>query len=119
MPQKLEEDLMPVLNESLQKTGVPAYIRFCRVRYAQSGAISALLKEKISAEDLVKEHSNVLIKAAKSIDEVVIRGEALKHWERLKLHGMSLARYFGEGKIELLLCKIESSIGIKLKITPR
>ena len=46
--------------------------------YAQSGAISALLKEKASAEDLVKEHSNVLIRAAKFIDEAVIGVEALE-----------------------------------------
>ncbi len=98
LPQKSEEDLMLVLNESLQKTGAPAYIRFCRVGYAQSGAISALLTEKASAEDLVKEHSNVLIRAAKSIDEAVIGVEALERWQRLKVHGMSLARYFGEGK---------------------
>lgn len=94
-------------------------LRFCRVGYAQSGAISAFLKEKASAEDLVKEHSNVLIRAAKSIDEAVIGVEALERWERLKVHGMSLARYFGEGKMELLSREIESSTGIKFKTTPR
>lgn len=119
LSQKSEEDLMLVLNESLQKTGVPAYIRFCRVGYAQSGAISALLTEKASAEYLVREHSNVLIRAAKSIDEIVIGVEALERWQRLKVHGMSLARYFGEGEMELLSREIESSTGIKLKTTPR
>lgn len=50
LPQKSEEDLMLVLNDSLQKAGVLAYIRFS---HAQSRAISALLTEKSSAEDLV------------------------------------------------------------------
>ena len=110
---------MLVLNESLQKTGIPAYIRFSRVGYAQSGAISALLTEKSSAEDLVREHSNVVIRAAKYIDESVIGVEALERWQRLKVRGMPLGRYFGEGEMELLSRKIESSTGIKLKTKPR
>ena len=118
-PQKSEKDLMLVLNESLQKTGVPAHIRFCRVGHAQSGAISALLTEKSSAEDLIKEHSIVLIRAAKSIDEAVIGVKALERWQRLKVHGMPLARYLGEGKMELLCREIKSSTRIKLKTTPR
>lgn len=67
--QKSEADLMLVLNESLQKAGIPAYIRLSRVGYSQSGAISALLTEKSNAEDLVKDHSNMLIRAAKLVDE--------------------------------------------------
>lgn len=106
---------MLVLNESLQKTGVPAYTRFLRVGYAQSGAISALFTEKSSAEDLVKEHSNVLIRAAMSTYESIIGVKALERWQRLKVHGMLLGRYFGEGKMELLSRKIESSTGIKFK----
>ena len=100
--QKSEADLMLTLNESLQKAGIPAYTRFSRVGYSQSGAISALLTEKSSAEILVKDHSNMLIRAAKSIDEKVIGIEALERWQRLKVHGMSLARYLGDGKMELL-----------------
>ena len=72
LPQKSKSDLMLVLNESLQKTGVPAYMRLIRVGYSQSGAISGLLIERFNAEDLIKQHSNMLIRAAKSIDEGVI-----------------------------------------------
>lgn len=86
--------------------------------YAQSGAISAFFKEKASVEDFVKEHSNILIRAAKSIDKAVIGVEALECWEQLKVHGMSLARYFGERKMELLSGKIEFLTKIKLKTTP-
>lgn len=99
---KSEADLILMLNESLQKAGIPAYIRFSRVGYSQSGAISALLTEKANAENLVRDHSNMLIRAAKSIDEKVIGIEALERWQRLKMHGMLLARYLGKGKMELL-----------------
>ncbi len=110
---------MLVLNESLQKAGIPVYTRFSRVGYSQSGAISALLMEKSNAENLVKDHSNMLIRAAKSVDEKVIGIETLEQCERLKVHGMSLMRYLGDGKMELLRREIESSTGIELKTRPR
>lgn len=81
---------MLVLGETLQKVGMPAYTRFSRVGYSQSGSISALLTEKSNAEELTKGHSNTLIRATKSVDEGV-----MFHWE------------------------IESSTGIKLKTRPR
>ncbi len=111
-PQKSETDLMLALNESLQKAGIPTYTRFSRVGYSQSGAISTLLIEKSSAEQLVGSHSNILIRAAKVVDTGVIRVEALERWQRLKIHGMSLAKYLGEGKMEVLCREIESSTGI-------
>lgn len=117
--QKSEEDLILVLNKSLQKTGASIYIKFCQVGYAQSGAILVLFKEKASAEDLVKEHFNILIKAVKSIDKAIIKMEVLEHWKRLKVYGISLARYFGEKKMKLLSYKIESSTRIKLKTIAR
>ena len=118
-PQKSEADLMLVLNESLQRAGVPAYVRFGRVGYSQSGVISGLLTERSNAEDLIKQHSNMFIRSAKSVDEGVIGVEALERWHRLKVHGMPLLRYFGEGRMEILSREIESSTGIKLKTTPR
>ena len=45
--------------------------------------------------------------------------EILEHWQRLKVHGMSLERYMGEGKMELLKREVESSTGIELKTIPR
>ena len=117
-PQKSEADLMLALNKSLQKAGIPAYTRFSRVGYSQSGAISTLLTEKSSVEQLVKNHSNIIIRTAKAVDAGVIGVEALERWQRLKVHGMSLARYLGEGKMEVLCREIESSTGIQLKTVP-
>ena len=118
-PQKSEVDLMLALNKSLQKAGIPpAYTRFSRVGYSQSGAISALLTEKSSAEQLVNNHSNILIRAVKTVDMGVIGVEALERWQRLKVHGMSLARYLGKRKMEVLCREIESSTGIQLETVP-
>ena len=38
-PQKSEADLILVLNEVLQRVNLPAYIRFSKLEYSQSGVI--------------------------------------------------------------------------------
>ena len=70
-------------NKSLQEAGIPTYIRFSRVRYSQSEAIFAWFTKRSSAEILVRDHSNMLIRAAKSVDGKVIGIEVLEHWQRL------------------------------------
>ena len=54
--------------------------------------------EKSNAEDLVRDHSNMLIRAAKSVDEKVIGIEALERWQRLRVHGMSWRDIWEKGK---------------------
>lgn len=110
---------MLALNEALQKAGVEPKTRFIRVKYAPSGSISALLTEKSDATILLPQQSNMLTRAAKAIDDAVIGVEILEHWHRLKVHGMSLDRYFGPGNMELLKREVESSTGISLKTIPR
>ena len=95
-----EADLMLVLNKELQKAGEGLDTRFSRVRYSPSGAVSALLTEKANAGSIIPRLSNVLIRAAKTIDAAIVGVEILEHWQRLKVHGMSLERYLGEGKME-------------------
>lgn len=45
--------------------------------------------------------------------------EVLEQWQRLKVHGMSLERYLGPGKMKLLKREVESSTSISLKTMPR
>lgn len=116
---KSEPDLMLALNEALQKAGIETKVRFSRVRYAPSGSISALLTEKADATMLIPSRSNLLIRAAKSVDNAVVGVEVLEQWQRLKVHGMPLDRYVGLGKMELLKREVESSTGVSLKATPR
>ena len=117
--EKSEADLMLALNEALQQVGEETSIRFTRVRYAPSGAISALLSEKADAGQIIPRRSNLLIRAVKAVDPAVVRIEILEHWQRLKVHGMPLERYLGEGKMELLKREVESAMGIQLKSVPR
>ncbi len=117
--EKSEADLMLALNEALQQAGEEMSLRFIQVRYAPSGAISALLFEKADAGQLLPRRSNLLIRAVKALDPAVVGIEIPEHWQRLKVHGMPLKRYLGEGKMELLKREVESVTGIQLKLAPR
>ncbi len=112
-------DLMLVLKEALQKAGEGFETRFSRMRYAPSGAVSALLTEKANAGLLIPQLSNVLIRVAKTLDTAIIGVEVLELWQQLNVHGMSLERYLGEENMELLKQEVESSTGILLKTIPR
>lgn len=72
--------------------------------------------EKSNVDQLVYNYSNILIRAAKIVNPGVIRVETLERWQRLKVHGISVARYLGEEKIEILYQEIKSSMRILLKI---
>ena len=95
--QKSEADLMLALNEALQKAGEGSGTRFILVKYAPSGAISALLTEQANAGSLIRRLSNLLIRMVKTVDPAVVGVEILEHWQRLKVHGIPLERYLGEG----------------------
>lgn len=45
----------------------------------------------------------------------MVRVEVIEHWQRLKIHGIALARYLGPDKMELFKRKIEFSTRIALK----
>ena len=113
--QMSEADLMLALNKALARAEERVDIRFLRVKYSLSGAVFALLTEKANAGLSIPQLSNVLIRAAKTVNIAIIEIDILEHWQRLKVHGMSLDRYLGYSKIELLRQEVESSTGIQLK----
>ncbi len=116
---KSEADLMLALNEALQKAGEGLDTRFIQVKNAPSEAILALFTEQANAGSLIPRLSNLLIRTIKAVDPAVVGVEILEYWQRLKVHGMPLERYLGEGKMELLKREVESSTGIQLKTLPR
>lgn len=70
--------------------------------------------EKAISGLLISRLSNVLIRAAKTVNAAIIGVEILEHWQRLKVHGMSLERYLGEKKMELLKREVEPLTRIQL-----
>lgn len=113
-----EADLILILNEALARAGEGVDIRFLRVKYLSSGPVSALLTENVNARLLILRLSNVLIQAAKTIIVAIIGVEILEYWQCLKVYKMSLDKYLGDGKMELVRQEVESSSGIQLITIP-
>ena len=97
---------MLALNKLPKKTGMSAYIRFNKIKYLQSRAIAILLSEKLSTEDLIRNHSNILIRGIKSANEKVIDIKALEHWQKLKMNRMFLTQYQKKEKQSCLAEKL-------------
>ena len=74
--------LSPIHQRNGQRTyaavGIETRVRFSRVQYTPSGSILALLTEKADAAMLIPSKSNLLIRAAKSVDEAVVGVEVLE-----------------------------------------
>lgn len=60
------------LNEYLQNVDISAYVKFSKVSYSQLGGIFRLLIKRSNAKNFIKNHSNILIQATKSIHQRVI-----------------------------------------------
>lgn len=73
-------------------------------------------QSKDNAKLLILRLSNILIRSAKTVDIANVGVEILEYWQRRKVYGMSLDRYLGDSKMELLKREVESSNGIRLKI---
>lgn len=93
---------MFALNEILKQADVLAYIRFSKIGYSQSSAISGLSIEKLDTENLLKDHSTTLIQVVKSRDKKVINVKALEPWYRPKVNRMSLLHYLKKRNMELI-----------------
>ena len=70
---------MLALNEALQKIEIDLKVRFCCIRYEPSGLISALLTEKANMAILLSQQSNLLIWAAKLVDNKVVGVEIIDY----------------------------------------
>ncbi|MCJ1360069.1 MAG: hypothetical protein MMC33_010072 [Icmadophila ericetorum] len=114
---KQEGDLMLALNEALQGAGVELQIRFGRIGYAKSGAISALLNERAYTGMILPKFETLLLDAIRGIDKEVTTVEAVETWCRLKVHGIPFDRYME--RLDLLQREIEAATGIALKTPPR
>lgn len=79
-PKKSEENIILALNETFQKARKSASICFSKVSYLQLGAISTFLTKKGDVIELLKSCTNILIRAAKTVDVAVISAEILEHW---------------------------------------
>ncbi|MCJ1360843.1 MAG: hypothetical protein MMC33_010852 [Icmadophila ericetorum] len=67
-----EENVMLALNEALQLHGVDRQTRIITVRYTANEKLSVLLSEKAHAKEVEKQYRDLLIRAARTVDNGVI-----------------------------------------------
>lgn len=103
------------MNETLQKMREWSKCDYVIVYYTLFGSISAFFTKQADVSILLPQKLNLLIRVAKLVDQVVIGLEILKHWQHFKVHEMSIARYLGSNKIDLLKKEVESLTEITFK----
>ncbi|MCJ1360618.1 MAG: hypothetical protein MMC33_010626, partial [Icmadophila ericetorum] len=113
-----EEDVMLALNEALQLHGVDRQTRIITVRYTANGKLSVLLSEKARAKEVEKQYRDLLIRAARTVDNGVISMGATEAWHVVKVLGMRLERYLGATGMLMMRREIQSSTGMTLKRDP-
>lgn len=69
---------MLVLIELLQRAKIPTYTQFNRIKYLQLRVIFTQFTEKSNIENGIKNHSNMMIKVAKSFDKKITNIESLE-----------------------------------------
>lgn len=70
---------MLVLSKVLHQKNQVAYIRFSKVGYFQSGTIFEQFTQKLNAKKVLKAYFIILIRAAKLVNEKLIRIQALEY----------------------------------------
>lgn len=92
--------------------------RLTGLRYTRRGHLSGLTAEYASANDVL-EHAAEVTAAAYKLDPAVVKIEKTEKWRKLRVHGVSLDRYLGDGGLDLAKEEIELMTGESLPYTPR
>lgn len=110
-------DLLLAINLAIKEIGLPDHIRFLRISYTATGAISALLGDKATAEMLCPLYNDTLINTARKFDSAVIGVQKAEQWYKLRIHRVSLERYLATG-LNLVKQEIEATQNFTLPLTP-
>jgi hypothetical protein len=111
-------DIMLAINKALAQEGTSATVRLVGLRYTQRGHLSGLTVEHARAEDLL-EYAARVTAAARTLDPAIVEVEKTEKWRKLRVHGVSLDRYLGEGGLDLAKQEIELMTGETLPYAPR
>ncbi|KAI7066734.1 hypothetical protein KC331_g1892 [Hortaea werneckii] len=111
-------DVMLAVNKALAQGGTDVSTRLAGLRYTRRGHLSGLTSEYASADDML-EHAVVVTAAARKLDPAVVKLEKTEKWRKLRVHGVSLDRYLGDGGLDLAKEEIELMTGESLPYAPR
>lgn len=106
------------INKALAQDGADVSARLTGLRYTGRGHLSGLTAIYASANDVL-EHAGKVTAAADKLDPAVAKIEKTEKWRKLRVHGVSLDRYLGDGGLDLAREEIELMTGESLPYTPR
>ncbi|KAI7695118.1 alpha/beta-hydrolase, partial [Hortaea werneckii] len=111
-------DIMFEVNRALAHARAHVTVRLIKMRYTEKGNLTGLLSETACAEDLLHYAPAVMAAVQKLDPEVMYMGKTEK-WRKLRVHGVALDRYMGDGGLELVREEIELMMGEQLPYAPR
>jgi len=111
------QDLLHLANQTLRKKQADG-ISFIQLNYTPTGQISAVLNEQANRE-MVQPFLPAIQQAFSETKVTVCSIEAVQTWSKLKVHLVSIQRYFHPVGLELAREEIEATLGYTLPTTIR
>jgi hypothetical protein len=92
---KKDAEIVSEVNRALWARQVPAHIRMIRMLTNMRGSIKALARENTSADMLIA-FREIIVTAARKVDQGIIDIEKNETWERVKMHGINFDQYMAK-----------------------
>jgi len=96
LPNKMDQEIVSAINRARFHQQAPGHIRIINARRNARGAIAAITHQNATAEVTLR-YCDIIITAARTVDNGVVDGEENETWERLKIHAVPLVRYMRTG----------------------
>jgi hypothetical protein len=95
LPNKMDQEIASAINRALFHQKAPAHIRIMNAKNNARGTITAITHQNATAA-MALIYRDVIITAARTVDNGVIDVEENESWERFKIHTVPLVRYMGK-----------------------
>ena len=111
-------DIMFEINKALAHARVSVAVRLINLKYTEKGNLSDIVSENACADDLFG-YPAIVMPTVQKLDYAVVDMEKTEKWRKLRVHGVALDRYLGEGGLDTAREEIEVMKGEQLPYAPR
>jgi hypothetical protein len=111
-------DIMFEVNKALAHARAHVTVRLIKLRCTEKSNLSGMMRENACAEELLA-HAAIVMAAVQKLDPAVVSIEKTERWRKLRVHGVALDRYMGEGGLDVTREEIEVMTIEKLPYAPR
>lgn len=111
-------DIMFEVNKALAHARAYVTVRLVKMGYTEKGSLTGVMSENACFEDLL-EYATTVMAAVQNLDPEVTNMEKTEKWRKLRVHGVELDRYMGEGRLQVAREEIELMTDEQLPYAPR